>query len=139
MTELRLAMELAAQHRLNEIQRYQLNATTAMLSNILQLTASRFPDANAAIVELFESDIQEREDVQHLVLESSPWIDIKEGRPIPGTRILMVGYYESRPVTARVDATGLIFIEEGEERRIHTDPPDEPTYWMYVPEPPLSR
>lgn len=77
------------------------------------------------------------EDVQKLIAESSPWIDIKDRRPDPDTRILMVdAFYDDYPMTAYVDSDGRIEIEEYRDRRICSDAPDEPTFWMYVPEPP---
>lgn len=78
--------------------------------------------------------VQSRED-------GPKWIDINERRPDPDTRILMVDneHWDDYPMVAYVDSKGRIEIEEYRDRRIASDSPDEPTFWMYVPEPPLQK
>lgn len=68
------------------------------------------------------------------------WIDYRKSKPDPDTRILMVDAFfnDVRPVTATVDHLGNAYIDELDDRRISSDPPDVPTFWMYVPAPPVE-
>lgn len=58
---LALVMEVAATRRQLAIAEYQVDASMQMFAKILELALERDPALHAAIIELFEQDMKERE------------------------------------------------------------------------------
>ena len=61
-----------------------------------------------------------------------------DSAPRDYSRILVCGGDVGGPEMAYRDADGNVWCEHWEDRRISTDPPDNPTHWQPLPSPPAD-